>query len=218
MKIYIGVFFIGILACGCGDSKSTKTVVESPKKEIQKEFELPDSLFKLKDQKITLKTQDFDFEEDFTPMDSIQKMKLLGGIPPFNTNSEPSEGYFVSLQNKVKDIRPIIVNGSTENYNALILLNLNESNKVVSYKEIAGGFCDEPVHYDDRIQWCDDKLSTILNDSMLLLCHLHLHSPSYERVNEKFIDSVKYLYKINPSGQMEELKKDSTRYYKVERK
>ncbi len=220
MKIVTGLALIAMLTWGCGDSgnkkekeKDTKVSDDGPKKEL----ELPDSLFKLKDQKITFRMQSFDFEETFKQMNSIQKMKLLGGIPPFN-NGKSNVCYFVSYQNKVQNIRPIIVYGSTENYSALILLNLNESNKVISYKEIAGGFCAAPVQYDDRIQWCDDKVSTIINDSMLVLYHLHLYSPSYERVNEKFIDSVKYLFRINPTGQLEELKKDSTRYFRVDRK
>ncbi len=218
MKNWLKIILVISTIWGCGNPKNEKAA-ETPVEVVQeKDLELPDSLFKLKNQLVTFKVQNYDFEEEFVVMDSIQKMKLLGKIAPFNEKDKSYVGYFVSLQNKIGHIRPIIVYGETENYSALILLNLDENNKVISSKEIAGGFCDAPVHYDDRIQWCDDKLSTIVNDSMLVLFHLHLHSPSYERVNEKFIDSVKYLFRINPDGKFEQVKRDSTRYFRIERK
>lgn len=207
-----------MMAFGCGTPSETTTDAELPQSEgVTLELELPDSLFKLKDQKITFKTQNFDFEDGFKAMDSIQKLKLLQGLPPF-AKGVIDEAYFVSSQNRINGIHPIVVYGSTENYGALLLLTLDAANKVVAYKEIAGGFCAAPVQHPDRIQWCDDKLSDIINDSMFVLNHLHLQSPSSERINEKLIDSVKYLLRITPAGQFEQLKKDSTRYYKVDSK
>jgi hypothetical protein len=218
MRHLAAILLISIMAYGCGNEPKNPTIAVTPKEEQKKFLELPDSLFLLKDQKISFLLKNFDFEEKFKMMDSVQLFKLLGNIPPFNVKGKTHEGYFVSLQNKIQRIRPVIVYGTSENYAALLILNLNEMNQVLSYKEIAGGYCATPVQMEDRIQWCDEKMSTIVNDSLIELVHVHQHSPSYERVNEKYIDSVKYLFKIMPTGKFVQLKKDSTRYYKVVKK
>jgi hypothetical protein len=218
MKNYLTLVVLALVLGSCAD-KTKKQEKEVPVESVSKSLELPDSLFKLKDQKITFMVKNFEFEEEgFKTMDSIQKMKLLGNIPGLISKGKATEGFFVSSQNKIGNMHPIIVYGATENYAALLQLNLDELNNVIGYKEIAGGFCDAPVQYDDRIQWCDEKVSTVLNDTLLELVHVHQHSPSYERVNEKYIDSVKYLFKILPSGKFEQIKRDSTRYFKVVKK
>ena len=210
------VVCLSLYGCG-GPSQKEEKVSKEPAAPAVKSLELPDSLFLLRDQKAPLIMKNFDFEEKFKAMDSLQMSKLFEGIAPFGQNGKEQEGYFISLQNKVHGLRPILVYGSTENYAALLVLLLNDMNKVVGHKELAGGFCAAPQQLKDRIQWCDEKMSTIVNDSVFELVHVHQFSPSYERVHEKYLDSVKYVYKILPNGQFEQLKKDSARFYKVDK-
>jgi hypothetical protein len=214
--VIIGMVCFSLYGCGSGSQNKESVAIEQPQ-QIEKNLELPDSLFFLKDQKTALIMKNFDFEEKFQAMDSIQMSKLFEGIPPFGQKGKEQEGYFVSLQNKVHGLRPILVYGATENYAALLILVLNDMNKVVGYKEVAGGFCAAPQQLKDRIQWCDEKMSTILNDSTFELVHVHQFSPSYERVNEKYLDSVKYVFKISSNGKFEQLKKDSARFHKVDK-
>ena len=212
---FLKIMLYSLSLYGCGSQNKENASIENTTIR-EKNLELPDSLFLLKDQKAALIMKNFDFEEKFKAMDSLQMAKLFEGIPPFGQKGKEQEGYFVSLQNKVHGLRPILVYGATENYAALLILLLNDMNKVVGHKEVAGGYCAAPQQLKDRIQWCDEKMSTIQNDSVFELVHVHQFSPSYERVHEKYLDSVKYVFKILPSGQFEQLKKDSIRYNKID--
>lgn len=209
--LYLSIVLISTLLYSCTQqSPLERSLDKKPQIVLQENF------FKIHNQKELLRLNDYDFEEQkFTPLDSTQKQQLFNELDFIKDSLRSYEGYFVALQPKVNNIRPFIVDIYGENYDALILFNINEDNKIVSYKEIAGGFCAGPQKFKDYIQWCDDKDVFFVNDSTFRVNNYHFQSPSYERASEKAIDSVTTTYKIRPSGEFEMIKKDSIRYHWV---
>ncbi len=128
-------------------------------------------------------------------------------------------GTFYSLQHKVNDITPIVIEGSSDDYEAFTLLCLDKNGKLISYLDLAGGIMGGP---DSTYEVCDDsviyftheKFSSFLNDSVFNVNDVNyidnIHNSTYT------IDSITRKYQIRPSGKIDLIKKDSVRVLKKE--
>jgi len=214
MKYFYILLFL-ILLCSFSFDKKTDNDV------------LPDSLFALKNIPSTDITNKFCSLEkngwhwytdstkktSFVKLDSIYKVRLL--TPALKIHDDwindkwvlgDMTAYFISKQEKVGDILPIVVYAGGTDYSALILITLDKNCNVVSSFILKGGDCGWPYCPVKHSYLNKDKISSyILNVS---------YRQDFMTVPST-IDSISYLSKISADGKIETKRLDSTRYERV---
>lgn len=184
---------------------------------------LPDNLFKLHNISSSLFTVDSSVMNSYVVMDTIEKAQLL---TPEVVRGSPGaievgqsyiihdmEAKFISKQDKIGNTQPIIVSVHGDDYGSLILLVLDEkNNKLISHLMLSGGFDGGPDNeIGDSLIFFHDMESTIKNDIIkTYLLKIQLWEKDSTRL--PLIDSISYMRKILPTGEIKLISKDSIRY------
>ncbi len=229
----LGLF---LLACSNGQTANKEGNL------IATTAQLPDSLFPFHNIKNSLVTEKFYYDREtfflytdstkkraIVHLDSLQKLKFIAPVmvvefktqfkdnPNLDTNYVVNfmNAFFISKQNKVYDFTPVIASVSGDDYGALFYIILDESFRPISHYRISGGFCAGPWDGpDSTIQMCPDRQS-FLNDTEISSYELNEFIRPDSLKRPSIIDSITYLTKILPSGQIETKRLDSIRYERM---
>ena len=119
------LFLLLLLLLGCSlpknQNRSNDAVIPTP--------DLSDKLFKFKNIQSTLLTRSPEFREiHFVELDSFQRARLTDQINPLKSIKPYYSAEFISKQDKISGIQPIIINVRADDYHALIMFNLDQKN------------------------------------------------------------------------------------------
>ncbi len=174
----------------------------------KKDSLLCDQFFKLKNIKNTLNLDKIDFKKgNFLSLTTFQRHILTDSISPNKLYS----AYFVSIQNKIGDIQPVIISISTDDYDALVLINLNKNNKITSTFELNNGFCAGPSSIDTITYFCPIKYSFI-DKSEIKTIKIKYSTKDINTIDKAIVDSIVYLSKIQLDGKIKTTQLDSVRF------
>lgn len=179
--------------------------------------DLPDSLFKYKNYKGWLRLSDF--SDSLPAMDSLYRAILTDKIEPFNyANTVPYQAFFFAKQPAVDDFKVAIIGLRADDYGALQMLVIGDSNKVIDAKEIAGGFWGGPVETDTAVIIGETRYSNIVDERNInYYCIKEMFSTTDSSSFNagRFYDSLSYKVVIGPDGKFSTIETDSVHYYKT---
>jgi hypothetical protein len=230
LTLYI---FIGILLSSCSNQTQTSTEKEQTN---EVSFQLPDSLFAFQDIKSSLFVKQFWYDRDnnfqlysdssrkisFVKLDTIQMRKLIAPVVTSemtmidaNYVTNWMEGRFISKQKNIGEFLPIIVLVSGDDYEALFFILLDKSYNPISHYRMYGGFNGGPSEGPDSTLELSPVIHTFIRGNEFASYSLteFMRPDSIARLS--IIDSVNYIGKILPTGQIEVTKLDSTRYERM---
>lgn len=177
----------------------------------------PDSLFKYANKKFVVDdslNKDYNINSRRFDLQSLSsKERQLITDPFFGTNSMYA-AYFYSTQNSVKGITPILVLVSADDYLSVNLFLISGDAKVTSRIELTAGSCDV-VNQTDKteIVGCHQRDSRFLNDSTIRITDLNTTVDGYGKKDAiTTTDSISMDYRIDISGLLKEIRRDSVRY------
>jgi hypothetical protein len=216
MKYFYILLFLILICSFSIDKKTDKDV-------------LPDSLFVLKNISSSDITKNFryDYKTDSYYTDTTKKISFIGldsnyrkkilapafdklNLEFFNkcgwTWFMPA--FFISKQEKVGDILPIIVHSSGTDFSAFILVTLDKNCNVVSSYILKGGACAGPTCPLIHSVLNKDKISSYILYFMARPDSISMTIPTT-------IDSISFQSKINADGKIVSKKVDSTRFKRL---
>jgi|GEM_PF-3434627 len=221
MKLLNHLKYFLIISCVVAVSCTTNSTQEkSPENKV---ITRADSLFMFHNINTSLFKADSATMSQYVAMDTIQKMQYL--TPKIIDSENPDVmkvgqtyineyvgAYFISKQEKIGDAQPIIVSASGDDYHALILIVLNKNNKPVSHILLSGGLSAGPDgELGDSIILLHDRESLIKHDTLITYI-LRVRQPENKDNASPTIDSISYIRKILPTGEIKTIKTDSVRY------
>ncbi len=210
MRLLLAFFIIPIFI-GC---KSGTINTDSAENSL---FQLPDSLFPLHDIKNSLFFREKSDKDLFLELDSIQKRKLIASIIKSDNDlvsMQYMQVYFVAKQKKIYDFMPIILQAEADDYSALFYILLDKNSNPVSYYRMSGGLCTGPDDHDTVVKYCPVRQSFLNGNEIKSYSITEFYIPD-SIIHPAIFDSISYLSKILPSGQIETKKIDSIRYTKM---
>jgi hypothetical protein len=210
---------------GCSNNKAVGTG----------SLQLPDSLFAFHDIQNSLfvnqfwydKKHDFEFYSDsirkisFVKLDSIQKMKLIVPIVTSELGVDTSyvirsmEARFISKQKKVGEFTPIVVWVNGDDYQELLYLLLDKNLTLTSHFVMYGGPDSGPSDRADSTMILQPYRHSFIKGNEIRSYALfeRLRVNSVERPS--IFDSITYISKILPTGQIKTQRVDSIRYERM---
>ncbi len=226
MKILLYLLLV-LLLSACSNNQ---TAID--KKQINTDaFQLPDSLFPFKDIQSSLIENMFWYDEktdklfaDSTMripiiyLDSAQKMKLI--IPIMAKEGKIDPGYviqymraiFVSKQKNIGSLTPIVVRVSGDDYNELFYVLLDRTFNPVSYFSLSGGQETGPDDQTDSTIDLQAVTNSYIKGNEIISYSLKQLVKIDSLKEYSVFDSVSYINKILPSGQIITTRLDSVRY------
>lgn len=216
-KIIVISGFVTML-WSCKESTNKTTSANQP-------FALPDNLFVLHNIKGSYFQVDSITQSKFVAMDTIQKNQLITTSTIKESPQLASvdkayivkymRGAFISRQDQIGDFQPIVISLEGDDYHALVLILLDKDCKPVSQLLLSGGFEAGPDdEIGDSLILVHDRESIINNDEIKTYI-LHLQQSEKSDSIPAQIDSISYTMKILPTGKIDTIKKDSTRYARI---
>ncbi|HYV93938.1 MAG TPA: hypothetical protein VE978_19325 [Chitinophagales bacterium] len=219
--LIIIIFYVGL--CSCSSDQSHSSFSETGKKDNY--LNLPDSLFALKNIPDTKIIESFRWDHGlfldstkkikFHSLDSSQKQNLLVHMI-YDSSSIMDLMFFdfISKQNKIGTIQPIVIHGGGDDYDELFLLTLDAHGKPIAYYSLYGGLCAGSWDAEDSLNtWCPTIHSFFRSDSVITSV-----VKEYDRkdasTNSCRIDSLTYSAKISFTGEITSKLIDSVRFYK----
>lgn len=224
--IYISSFifsvFIFLSSCSNNNeaSSSADTIFEN-------------SFFALNNIENTLIADNFFYDENyifytdkkkskqFVKLDSSQKFKLIVPITGIDANyvCQYMDAYFISIQEKVGDYQPIIIQLTGDDYGSLLYIVLDKQNNPVSHLLISGGECGGPISETDSTMEMCPITQAFMNKNKINWYRLHVTERKITKEEDKImpsiIDSVYFQSEINTEGKMITKIIDSTRYERI---
>lgn len=200
--------------------------------EKKEQEQLPDSLFVFHDLENSLLVNHFWYDEkdnykmytDSTKqkyligMDSVQKMKYVVPILGIDTSYviQYMSAAFVSKQKMIGDLQPIIVWVNGDDYESLIYILLDKTLKPVSHLVLFGGEHAGPVDEfeDGTLQYPTLTHSFLKGDEIKWYALIEYVKPDTIDHPSTF-DSINYLSKILPTGEITTKRLDSIRFERV---
>lgn len=196
---------------------------------VNEVFDLPDSLFVLKD--IKNLDEDIKFWTDdkyelctdsitkthYVVLDSIQKVKLIVPVTSFGGDYliHFMNAVFVSKQKKIGEYTPIIIHLNGDDYGSLIYIVLDKDLKAVSSLELEGGFCAGPTKINDSLCILCDHKESFLKGKEIFTYVLKESTKTLDSLTMANYDSLSYQSRILSSGIIETKLIDSTRIVRM---
>lgn len=192
---------------------------------------LPDSLFAFHDIKSSLFVENFWYDEkdnykmyadstrkiSFVAMDSAQKMRfivpLLGIDPSYVVRYMSAD--FISKQEPIGDLQPIICWLNGDDYEALLYIVLDKDQKPVDHFVMYGGENGGPVAETDSTLELVPVIHSFLKGNEIKWYSLTEFVRTDSVTAPSIFDSIDYLSKILPSGEIETKRLDSTRFERM---
>jgi hypothetical protein len=205
------------IICSCNESNTKNT--------NNNELSLKDSLFVFKGISSTeiVEKSVWDFEQlyvdstekrTYIKLDNKQKLRLLPNILKMDTLwiRMDIQAYFISKQEKIGNIQPIIIQTSGTDFAALLLINLDNKGNLLSGMILTGGENSSPQGELDSLLFLRPYTRCFFNKN-------HIKSYTLSAMVEKnrnnklaIIDSVNYESVIESNGTIKTKKLDSFRY------
>jgi len=141
-------------------------------------------------------------------LNETQKKQLIDSIPPYSRDWIMGDWqiYFISKQNKIGALTPIIVSAGGTDFSGLILILLDSTCHPVSSLILSGGECGtDPIE-------CDFKQSFLNGNRINSYVRSILDRNNLYNADSILIDSVNYITEILPDGRFETRRSDSIRY------
>ena len=214
-------FLVSLCSCNNHQKATNNSVLleqDSIKKKT-KQLELPDKLFALKN--ITHINERFDWDSGglyfknpkvrFIALDSVQKIKLLG----FDSDDvQHIMAYFVSKQEKIGALLPIIVCNWGDGYWSTDLIILDSLNVPVSKFPLYLEFDHGPDNMiGDSIEvYHKVKRHSLIDGNTIKWSELTVYAIHDDTINPRTIDSINYISTITPKGNILTKRLDSIRY------
>jgi hypothetical protein len=161
---------------------------------------------------------------EFIPLDSFYIEKILAPILKQELGVDKDYvksfmySYFISIQEKIGNNRPLIIWSSGDDYESMILAIVDSTLKPVSYLVLSGGIFAGPYEVDDSLSsWGEDKYS-IINDKRIESYTINAYVWTNSQNDTAIIDSIIYHSEILENGMIITNKVDSIRFSKTIKK
>ncbi|HZX57485.1 MAG TPA: hypothetical protein VFE54_02125, partial [Mucilaginibacter sp.] len=152
---------------------------------------------------------DSTFTHAYVPLTKDQKVKL---IAPFmhkllGINAkycrDLMSAYFISKQDKVGDLQPIILSIGGDDYGSITMIIINSNNKPVGGVNLEGGFDAGPDDLsNEMIAYEAKSYSTIDDDKIITYRIKHIECTNDSLKKPTTIDSTIYASTIDKSGKI----------------
>ena len=205
-----------LILLGCFNSTKLSSTDQRPNTSCS----LPNSLFPFNNISSSLVAESFYYDLDnsgytdstkrirLPSLDATQKQQYFELLPPDRRDWIIGDWqmYFVSKQNKVGSLTPIIVSAGGTDFSALILMLLDSSCHQVSNFILSGGECG------DNFVACDFKQSFLSGNRINSYVRSIVDRDNLYNADSLLIDSVNYITEILSDGTLETRRTDSVRY------
>jgi hypothetical protein len=128
-----------------------------------------------------------------------------------NTSGKLFLSHFISRQDKIGNIQPIVIYSTGDDYQSLILAVLDSTLTPISHLVLSGGFFTGPYEVNDSLScWGDETFSKINgNEIQSFVSKTYVWTDS--RNDSAFIDSIVFSSKIRDNGKIDTKQIDSLR-------
>jgi len=236
MRTSIIIFLCLVSLYSCNERNKNNTSKELPVKDsisitkTNKHLSIDDSLFVFKGIQSTECIEKCVWDNNKLFVDSIkktalvlldnkEKLSILSEILKMDTAwiKQGIFAYYVSKQEKIGRIQPIIIKVEGLDYSSLLLVLTDETGNIISEKILFGGEAGGPDEVSDTlviftpVSRCCFNKNEIKTHSTIKIINPKLENPRQNSIPAK-IDSINYLSIIDSKGNIETKKIDSTRY------
>lgn len=153
-------------------------------------------------------------KQQFKVIDSTTLKRLVGPFLGIDTNyvAQYMTGHYISKQDKIFDLTPIIILVEGDDFQALEYILTDDKGKAISLYTLRGGECGGPIPVNDSIQTFCPVRNMTLNGSTFKGYELHI----YENINRENapceIDSILNTTTFDAHGYFNTIRTDSIHY------
>jgi hypothetical protein len=167
---------------------------------------------------------DFDYlfvdstkNRSYLKLDEKSKLKLLLNILKMDTIwlKEDIQAFLISKQEKIDTIQPIIIQTEGTDFEALILVNLDQKGDVVSGMYLNGGENSGPLSGSDSLIICRPYIRCFFKNNHIKSYSLNAMIKDPNHNNIAIIDSINFESTIELDGTIKTQKLDSLRYNRI---
>jgi hypothetical protein len=147
---------------------------------------------------------DTTFTKHYTPLSAQQCAKFVTPVVSkmlgvsVNYVRDLMHIWFVSKQNKVGDLQPLVVSLEGKDYSSFIMIILDKYNKPVQgliLNENSG-----PTNYDGSTNWVSHKIYSQINNNEITTYHVNETSHTYPAKSQIIVDSTVFKSLISKGG------------------
>jgi hypothetical protein len=229
--IFLSLIFT-FFSCSLRNDKNTNKKITTKdsisKTNPRKHISIDDSLFVFKGIENTecIEHCKWDFNKFFVDstkkiayvnLDNKTKVILLPEITGMDTIwvKEGMDAFFVSKQERIGKVQPIIIKVTGTDYTSLILVTTNESGYILSSKILFGGENGGPLNVSDSLLILPPFSRSYFNKNEIKTFSITASINPNKNNIPAIIDSVNYLTTIDENGNIKTIETDSTRYKRI---
>jgi hypothetical protein len=154
---------------------------------------------------------------EFVPLDSTSKRLILAPIMKKDLGVDANYSgkfilsHFISKQEKIGNLQPIIIYTTGDDYQSLILAVLDSTLNPISHIVLSGGLFSGPYEVNDSLTcWQNETFSKINGkDIQSYISKTYVWTDS--RNDSAFVDSLVFSTKIRANGTIDTKQTDSLR-------
>lgn len=150
----------------------------------------------------------------YVNLDNKTKVILLPEITGMDTIwvKEGMDAFYVSKQERIGKVQPIIIKVNGTDYSSLILVTTNETGEVLSSEILFGGENGGPMEISDTLLELPPFSRSYFNKNEIKTFSITASINPNKNNIPAIIDSINYLTTIDEKGNIKTIRTDSTRY------